>query len=95
MTDTLQVQGAFAPADSSSVAATEAAVAPEALATDTAADAAAPQAPAAPNGFVELGLAPELVQAVADLGYTQPTGVQERAIPWPWVPVPTPASSST
>ncbi|MFD2299224.1 DEAD/DEAH box helicase [Paracidovorax citrulli] len=81
MTDTLQVQGAFAPADSSSVAATEAAVAPEALATDTAADAAAPQAPAAPNGFVELGLAPELVQAVADLGYTQPTGVQERAIP--------------
>jgi superfamily II DNA/RNA helicase len=36
---------------------------------------------AAPNGFVELGLAPELVQAVADLGYTQPTAVQLRAIP--------------
>jgi superfamily II DNA/RNA helicase len=34
-----------------------------------------------PNGFVELGLAPELVQAVADLGYTQPTAVQKRAIP--------------
>ena len=34
-----------------------------------------------PNGFVELGLAPELVQAVADLGYTQPTPVQEQAIP--------------
>ena len=34
-----------------------------------------------PNGFVELGLAPELVQAVKDLGYTQPTAVQERAIP--------------
>ncbi len=34
-----------------------------------------------PNGFVELGLAPELVQAVADLGYTQPTAVQLRAIP--------------
>ncbi|MCE2782521.1 DEAD/DEAH box helicase [Limnohabitans sp.] len=33
------------------------------------------------NGFVELGLAPELVQAVADLGYTQPTAVQLRAIP--------------
>ncbi|XDF33991.1 DEAD/DEAH box helicase [Paracidovorax avenae] len=80
MTDTLQVQGAFAPADTSFVAETEA-MAPVALATDTAADAAAPQAPAAPNGFVELGLAPELVQAVADLGYTQPTGVQERAIP--------------
>jgi superfamily II DNA/RNA helicase len=34
-----------------------------------------------PNGFIELGLAPELVQAVADLGYTQPTAVQLRAIP--------------
>jgi superfamily II DNA/RNA helicase len=34
-----------------------------------------------PNGFVALGLAPELVQAVADLGYTQPTAVQLRAIP--------------
>ena len=34
-----------------------------------------------PNGFVELGLAPELVQAVADLGYTQPTAVQQKAIP--------------
>ena len=36
---------------------------------------------AAPNGFVLLGLAPELVQAVADLGYTQPTAVQSRCIP--------------
>ncbi|KAF1022296.1 MAG: ATP-dependent RNA helicase RhlE [Paracidovorax wautersii] len=36
---------------------------------------------ALPNGFVKLGLAPELVQAVADLGYTQPTAVQEQAIP--------------
>ncbi|AVS89176.1 DEAD/DEAH box helicase [Paracidovorax avenae] len=88
MTDTLQVQGAFAPADTSFVAATEAHAAPVALAADT--TAAAPEAVAAeavadtvavPNGFVELGLAPELVQAVADLGYTQPTGVQERAIP--------------
>ena len=36
---------------------------------------------AEPNGFIELGLAPELVQAVADLGYTQPTSVQLKAIP--------------
>lgn len=35
----------------------------------------------APNGFVTLGLAPELVQAVADLGYTQPTTVQLKTIP--------------
>ena len=38
-------------------------------------------AAALPEGFVRLGLAPELVQAVADLGYTQPTAVQEKAIP--------------
>jgi superfamily II DNA/RNA helicase len=37
--------------------------------------------PEAPNGFVELGLAPELVAAVKDLGYTQPTTVQCKAIP--------------
>ena len=42
---------------------------------------AASAAPALPEGFIRLGLAPELVQAVADLGYEQPTGVQLRAIP--------------
>jgi len=36
-----------------------------------------------PNGFVQLGLADELVRAVAALGYTQPTRVQEQAIPMP------------
>ena len=35
----------------------------------------------APNGFVLMGLAPELIQAVVDLGYTQPTAVQEQTIP--------------
>lgn len=39
------------------------------------------EAPALPNGFLKLGLAPELLQAVADLGYTQPTAVQEQVIP--------------
>jgi superfamily II DNA/RNA helicase len=34
-----------------------------------------------PNGFALMGLAPELLQAVADLGFTQPTTVQERVIP--------------
>ena len=33
------------------------------------------------NLFEELGLAPELVQAVTDLGYTEPTLVQQAAIP--------------
>ena len=73
MTDTLQVQGEFAPAESSFAAAT--------LAAAVVADAAADAVTAEPNGFIELGLAPELVQAVADLGYTQPTSVQLKAIP--------------
>jgi superfamily II DNA/RNA helicase len=33
------------------------------------------------NLFASLGLAPELLNAVADLGYTQPTPVQAQAIP--------------
>jgi superfamily II DNA/RNA helicase len=33
------------------------------------------------NLFVELGLAPELIQAVTDLGYTEPTLVQQACIP--------------
>jgi superfamily II DNA/RNA helicase len=35
----------------------------------------------APNGFEKMGLAPELLQAVHDLGFTQPTVVQEKCIP--------------
>ncbi|MDO8449394.1 MAG: DEAD/DEAH box helicase [Rhodoferax sp.] len=34
-----------------------------------------------PNGFLALGLAPELIQAVKDLGFTQPTTVQLKTIP--------------
>ena len=33
------------------------------------------------SGFEQLGLIPPLLQAVADLGYTQPSPVQEKAIP--------------
>ncbi len=36
---------------------------------------------AAPNGFVIFGLAPELIHAVKDLGFTQPTTVQQKTIP--------------
>ena len=42
--------------------------------------AAADTAPAAAP-FAELGLHPELLQAIADLGYTQPTPVQQRVVP--------------
>jgi ATP-dependent RNA helicase RhlE len=31
--------------------------------------------------FAELGLIPELMRAVADRGYTEPTPIQARAIP--------------
>ncbi len=37
--------------------------------------------PEVPNGFVTLGLAPELILAVKDLGFTQPTTVQLKTIP--------------
>src|SRR6478672_5559242 len=79
MTDTSLVQGEFAPADTSFVADAFVqspldVVGVDALDADVAVTAE-------PNGFIELGLAPELVQAVADLGYTQPTGVQLKAIP--------------
>ena len=42
---------------------------------------AAEPAPEAINGFLAFGLAPELIQAVKDLGFTQPTPVQMKTIP--------------
>src|SRR3954470_11091974 len=65
MTDTFDVKGDFAPALSSDIDTTT---------VDT-------TTPALPNGFVKMGLAPELIRAVEDLGFTQPTSVQEQAIP--------------
>ncbi len=44
-------------------------------------EAAAEPVAEIPNGFIRLGLAPELIRAVQDLGYTQPTAVQEQVIP--------------
>ncbi|WP_293604835.1 DEAD/DEAH box helicase [Polaromonas sp. UBA4122] len=44
---------------------------------ETSLEAIAPE----PNGFVKLGLARELLQAVADMGFTQPTAVQLATIP--------------
>jgi superfamily II DNA/RNA helicase len=37
--------------------------------------------PEVPNGFITMGLAPELIHAVKDLGFTQPTTVQIKTIP--------------
>ena len=68
---------AEAPTETAEIAATET------TATETTAAQTEPAHMVAevPNGFIELGLAPELVQAVADLGYSQPTAVQQRVIP--------------
>jgi superfamily II DNA/RNA helicase len=81
MTDTLNVTGEFAPADTISmptqdVGSTEGVHTAEVEQAET----EAPKVDV-PNGFVELGLAPELVKAVGDLGYTQPTTVQQKTIP--------------
>ncbi len=82
MTDAFEVQADLSPAQSY----TNETFVTETLALD-AADVNDNEAidaeitPEQPNGFVLLGLAPELVQAVADLGYTQPTPVQLKAIP--------------
>ena len=92
MTDTTVVQDASAPAENLSIsdsqAAQHAAVAAQSAALVALVDDAPPVVKPVsedttdkPNGFVRLGLAPQLVQAVADLGFTQPTGVQDKAIP--------------
>ncbi len=93
MTQDLHLQGEAAPAQNTVDAIQEivntsplSALAEDALQEDgtalvAEAEGEAEVLPEEPNGFVELGLAPELVQAVKDLGYTQPTAVQSRAIP--------------
>jgi superfamily II DNA/RNA helicase len=65
MNDTLQVQGNFVPAEFS----------------DDTVGTTAQSLPVAPNGFLKMGLAPELIRAVEDLGFTQPTPVQDEVIP--------------
>ena len=78
MTDAFEVTGEFAPAENISHSMD---VAVESASVAEPSEAVQADAPEAPNGFVELGLARELVMAVKDLGYTQPTTVQIKAIP--------------
>ena len=63
MTDTCEVQGDFAPAQSRGQA------------------IAAPAQHLAPNGFLKMGLVPELLRALEDLEFSQPTPVQDEVIP--------------
>ena len=78
MSDSFEERGDFTPEQTTDFTpgATEDILSPE-VDTDNPAEAA----PAEPNGFELLGLAPELVQACADLGYVQPTQVQNNVIP--------------
>jgi superfamily II DNA/RNA helicase len=81
MTDAFEVTGAFAPAE---ILSTPSFASDAVIAADVSIDIDTPEVaevPEAPNGFVTLGLAPELVAAVKDLGYTQPTSVQLKTIP--------------
>ncbi len=78
MTDSFEARGDFlaeANTDTDSHMAADFSDAP--AAAETSLDAIV----AAPNGFVKLGLAKELLQAVADMGFTQPTAVQMATIP--------------
>ena len=74
MTDTFDVAGDVSPAHLASTG-----LACDLLQADLA--TALPEAPAGPNGFELMGLAPELIHAVKDLGFTQPTSVQIKTIP--------------
>jgi superfamily II DNA/RNA helicase len=82
MTDSFEARGDFLPEaiandnnDTAFSAVPDFSGAPEA--TPTSLDAIV----AEPNGFVALGLAKELLQAVADMGFTKPTAVQMATIP--------------
>lgn len=82
MTDSFEARGDFLPeaiaADNIDTGFNAAPDFSDALeATPTSLDAIV----AEPNGFVALGLAKELLQAVADMGFTKPTAVQMATIP--------------
>ena len=93
MNDAFELQGDLSPAPSYSNDASDApardGVTPQAefaepterLADDAGSPAMAEPESVEPNGFEKMGLATELLQAVRDLGFTQPTVVQEKTIP--------------
>ena len=84
MTDAFDVAGEFLPAsDSNTESFTDSFVDNSAQPSEGAVEGTEATEAAAdvPNGFIALGLAPELIQAVKDLGFTQPTAVQIKTIP--------------
>ena len=83
MTDSFAVAGDFSPAEFISTDTTDTAGVSDSATIQSITSEALQQATpeVLPNGFLTLGLAPELLQAVKDLGFTQPTTVQLRTIP--------------
>ena len=81
MTDSFEARGDFLPETSDISSDVEINLVPD-FSDAPAAEASSLEAIVAkPNGFVKLGLAQELLQAVADMGFTQPTPVQMATIP--------------
>ena len=86
MTDAFEVAGDFTPAETTSFTSFSAESSEPVSFEGSAVDSAEDSTPAVaaeeiPNGFIPLGLAPELIRAVQDLGFTQPTTVQMKTIP--------------
>ncbi len=86
MTDSFEPRGDFLPeansfTETTSVATSLSVSVPDFSGAPESADSSLDAIAAEPNGFVKLGLARELLQAVADMGFTQPTAVQMATIP--------------
>ncbi len=86
MTDAFDVAGDFSPAqnfsnDDSFSNSSSFDAGDKFVQTADAVEAAVEPVAEVPNGFLALGLAPELIAAVKDLGFTQPTTVQLKTIP--------------
>ena len=86
MTDAFDVAGDFSPAqnfsnDNSSSDSSNFDAGDKFVQTGDAVEAVVEPVAEVPNGFLALGLAPELIAAVKDLGFTQPTTVQLKTIP--------------
>ena len=80
MSDSFEERGEFTPDSTLSPVSTGVDTAGDILTAEVELDTPEPEV-TEPNGFELLGLAPELVQACADLGYVQPTAVQN-AVFW-------------
>ncbi len=80
MSDSFEERGEFTPDSTSFTPSTASDTTGDILVAEVELDTPEPVV-TEPNGFELMGLAPELVQACVDLGYVQPTQVQNNVIP--------------